>query len=78
MSKDSRRRKIKVQIGRTVNLGNFESARIDVGVEEQSRLGEDVAPRYKILEDWCCDRVNKFVADVEAALGGKKKKKRSK
>jgi hypothetical protein len=47
--------KIKVDLSFTRNLGNYESIKIGIGVEDDLRLGETV--------DSATDRVYKFVED---------------
>lgn len=65
--------KVKVDLSFTRNLGNYESIKISVGVEDIVRSGENV--------DSATERVYKFVEDkliqktreVEEELGGGKK-----
>jgi len=47
--------KVNVTLGYTMNVGNFQSLRIDIGVEDQVRDGENVQEGF--------DRVYKFVED---------------
>jgi len=47
--------KVNVTLGYTMNVGNFQSLRIDIGVEDQLRDGEHVQEGF--------DRVYKFVED---------------
>jgi hypothetical protein len=47
--------KVTVSLGYTMNLGNFQSLRIDLGVEDQVRDGENVKDGF--------DRVYKFVEE---------------
>jgi len=65
--------KVKVDLSFTRNLGNYESIKIGIGVEDIVRSGENV--------DSATERVYKFVEDkliqktreVEEELGGGKK-----
>ena len=65
--------KVKVDLSFTRNLGNYESIKIGIGVEDIVRIGENV--------DSATERVYKFVEDkliqktreVEEELGGGKK-----
>ena len=41
--------RISLEISRTLNLGNFESLRIQVGIEESLELGETYEDGYKRL-----------------------------
>ena len=52
--------KVNVALGYTMNLGNFQSLRIDIGIEDQLRDGEHVQDGF--------DRVYAF---VEQQLGAK-------
>jgi hypothetical protein len=52
--------KVTVALGYTMNLGNFQSLRIDIGIEDQIRDGENVQDGF--------DRVYAF---VEQQLGAK-------
>lgn len=47
--------KVNVTLGYTMNLGNFQSLRIDIGVEDHVRDSENVQEGF--------DRVYKFVED---------------
>lgn len=58
--------KVSVTLGYTMNLGNFQSLRIDIGIEDQVRDGENVQDGF--------DRVYKFVEDQ---LGEKLKEAKS-
>lgn len=51
--------KVNVTLGYTMNLGNFQSLRIDIGVEDQLRDGEQVQEGF--------DRVYGFVEQQLAA-----------
>lgn len=65
--------KVKVELSFTRNLGNYESIKIGVGIEDIVRSGENV--------DSATERVYKFVEDkliqktreIEEELGGGKK-----
>lgn len=52
--------RIKVSMGVTINTGNFESVRVDVGVDDDLRVGETALDGY--------NRVSSF---VEKALNDK-------
>lgn len=65
--------KVKIDLSFTRNLGNYESIKIGIGVEDIVRSGENV--------DSATERVYKFVEDkliqktreIEEELGGRKK-----
>lgn len=47
--------KVNISLGYTLNLGNFQSLRIDLGVEDSKRDGESINDAF--------DRVYSFVED---------------
>lgn len=53
--------KVKVSLGYTLNLGNFQSLRIDIGVEDSKREGEmtnDAFERvYKYVEAKLAEKI---------------------
>lgn len=51
--------KVNVTLGYTINLGNFQSLRLDLGVTDSKREGENT--------DQAFERVYKFVEDKLAA-----------
>jgi hypothetical protein len=58
--------KVNVSLGYTMNVGNFQSLRIDIGIEDQLRDGEHVQDGF--------DRVYSF---VEQQLASKLKEAQS-
>lgn len=56
--------KVNVRLGFTMNLGDFESLRLDVGVEDDVREGESVTDAfgrvYGFVEDRVIDKQNEF------------------
>ena len=52
---ENKNTKVSVTLGYTLNLGNFQSLRIDLGVVDSKRNNED--------DDQAFDRVYKFVED---------------
>ena len=61
--------KVSVTLGYTLNLGNFQSLRLDLGVVDSSRNGETVDQSfervYKFVEDKLTDKIRE--AQEEAA-----------
>ena len=51
--------KVTVSLGYTMNVGNFQSLRIDIGVEDQVRDGENIHEGF--------DRVYSFVEEQLSA-----------
>lgn len=62
--------KVSVGLGYTLNLGNFQSLRIDLQVQDNKRDGEntnDAFERvYKFVEDKLAEKVKEASAEVEA------------
>ena len=57
-------RRIEVKVGRTINLGNYESKRIDIGVsgdiKDDDFVLTEINELYKMLED----EINKQIKDA--------------
>ena len=68
MEKDNT--KISVTLGYTLNLGNFQSLRIDIGVTDSRRDGEtinDATERvYDFVEAKVAEKVAEATAEIEA------------
>jgi hypothetical protein len=47
---------IKVSRGETINLGNFESARLDISIEASCNE-KDVEKKYEELANWCYNKL---------------------
>jgi hypothetical protein len=62
--------KIKVMLGYTLNLGNFQSLRIDVGVDDSRREGENINEAfervYSFVEDKLATKVRESKEELEA------------
>ena len=63
---------VKVELHFTRNLGNFESVRIGVGIEDWVREGENTSSAtdrvYKFVEEKLIEKVN----EIESEIKGKK------
>jgi hypothetical protein len=61
--------KVNVTLGYTLNLGNFQSLRLDLGVVDSKRDGETVDEAfervYKFVEDKLTDKINEAKAELE-------------
>ena len=61
--------KINVTLGYTLNLGNFQSLRLDLGVIDSKRNGENVDQAfervYKFVEDKLASKINEAKAELE-------------
>jgi hypothetical protein len=60
--------KVSVTLGYTLNLGNFQSLRLDLGIVDSRRNGEtpDQAFErvYKFVEDKLTDKINEAKAEI--------------
>ena len=61
--------KVNVTLGYTLNLGNFQSLRLDLGVVDSRRDGETVGDAfervYKFVEDKLAEKVKEASAEIE-------------
>ncbi len=57
-------KKIEISLGRTINLGNFESARIDIrmAADLEDRDGDDI---NKVYDDLMAEVEDKLSAEVD-------------
>ena len=60
--------KVNVTLGYTLNLGNFQSLRLDLGVVDSKRDGETTNEAfervYKFVEDKLTDKINEAKAEI--------------
>ncbi len=60
--------RIKVALGYTLNLGNFQSLRIDLGIDEDRREGESVSETfdrvYSFVEQKLVEKINEAKTEV--------------
>jgi hypothetical protein len=61
--------KVNVTLGYTINLGNFQSLRLDLGVVDSRRDGETVNDAfervYKFVEDKLTEKLQEAKAELE-------------
>jgi hypothetical protein len=61
--------KINVTLGYTLNLGNFQSLRLDLGVVDSKRDGENTEQAfervYKFVEDKLTEKINEAKSELE-------------
>lgn len=61
--------KINIALGYTLNLGNFQSLRIDLGVEDSRRDGETVQQAfdrvYEFVEARLVEKINESKDEIE-------------
>ncbi len=62
--------KVTVALGYTLNLGNFQSLRIDLGIEDSRRDGETVNDAfdrvYSFVEGKLADKVKEAASEIES------------
>ena len=60
--------KVSVTLGYTINLGNFQSLRLDLGVVDSKRDGENTDQAfervYKFVEDKLTEKINEAKAEI--------------
>jgi len=60
--------KVSVTLGYTLNLGNFQSLRLDLGVVDSRKNGETVDQAfervYKFVEDKLTEKINEAKAEI--------------
>ena len=60
--------KVNVTLGYTLNLGNFQSLRLDLGVTDSRRDGENINDAfervYKFVEDKLAEKVKEAEAEI--------------
>ena len=61
--------KVNVTLGYTLNLGNFQSLRLDLGVTDSRRDGENIDQAfervYKFVEDKLAEKINEAKGELE-------------
>jgi len=61
--------KINVTLGYTLNLGNFQSLRLDLGIVDSARNGENINQAfdrvYKFVEDKLTEKINEAKSELE-------------
>lgn len=60
--------KVTVALGYTLNVGNFQSLRIDIGIEDSRRDGENIADAfdrvYSFVEEKLTEKVKEASSEV--------------
>jgi hypothetical protein len=61
--------KVNVTLGYTLNLGNFQSLRLDLGITDNRREGENINDAfervYKFVEDKLTEKINEAKVEIE-------------
>jgi hypothetical protein len=70
MGMNNEETKVSVTLGYTLNLGNFQSLRIDLAVTDNKRDGENTNEAfervYKFVEDKLAEKVKEASAEIES------------
>lgn len=63
--------RVKVGLGYTLNLGNFQSLRIDVEVTDNKREGENTGDAFERVYEFVENKLAEKVKEASAELEGK-------
>jgi hypothetical protein len=61
--------KVTVALGYTLNLGNFQSLRIDLGVEDSERDGENVNDAFNRVYAFVEQKLTEKVKEASSEIG---------
>ena len=62
--------KVNVSLGYTLNLGNFQSLRIDLGIEDSERDGENINDAFNRVYAFVEDKLTEKVKEASAEIQG--------
>lgn len=60
--------KVNVTLGYTMNVGNFQSLRIDIGIEDQLRDGENVQDGFDRVYGFVEDQLGKKLQEAKSEI----------
>jgi len=60
--------RVSLTLGYTMNLGNFQSLRVDIGFEDSVRSDETVDQAYERVEEWTSRKLLEKLKDERQAL----------
>jgi len=60
--------KVNVSLGYTLNLGNFQSLRIDLGVEDSKKEGENVQQAFERVYDFVEGKLAEKVKEASSEM----------
>lgn len=63
--------KVTVTLGYTLNLGNFQSLRIDLGVTDSRRDGENINEAFERVYSFVETKLGEKVAEAQSEAEGK-------
>lgn len=61
--------KVNVTLGYTLNLGNFQSLRLDLGVTDSRREGENINDAFERVYKFVEDKLTEKVKEANAQIG---------
>ena len=61
--------KVNVALGYTLNLGNFQSLRIDLGVEDSKKDGENVQQAFDRVYEFVEEKLAEKVKEASSEMG---------
>jgi hypothetical protein len=62
--------KVSVALGYTINLGNFQSLRSDVGIEDSERDGENINDAFARVYSFVEEKLTEKVKEASSELQG--------
>ena len=71
MGMENENTKINVSLGYTLNLGNFQSLRMDLGIEDSKRDGENAGEAFERVYSFVESKLAEKVKEASAELEGK-------
>lgn len=60
--------KVTVTLGYTLNLGNFQSLRIDLGIEDSRRDGENINDAFERVYEFVENKLTEKVKEASAEI----------
>lgn len=63
--------KVKVNLGYTLNLGNFQSLRVDLEIQDSKREGENVEQAFERVYDFVETKLAEKVKEASSELESK-------
>jgi len=62
--------KVTVSLGYTLNLGNFQSLRIDLGIEDSKKDGENINDAFNRVYSFVEDKLTEKVKEASSEMQG--------
>jgi hypothetical protein len=62
--------KVTVSLGYTLNVGNFQSLRIDLGIEDSRRDGENINDAFERVYSFVEEKLTEKVKEASAEIQG--------